>query len=193
MRVVSEPDEGIYDAMNKGIRIAEGCVVHFLNSDDFYANDGILLEVYNAFSDGVNIVIGNVDYGSEAKPNVWRVSEPNLLKISLGWHPPHPSFFCTRSCFKEYGLFDETISISADFELMMRFIKKNINQTTCLNTTTTYMSPGGVSSTLKSTFIGNWNVLKAAYKLRLSIFLPLYLFFRLTPKAKRKFRSLVRF
>ena len=49
MRVVSEPDEGIYDAWNKGIRIAEGCVVHFLNSDDFYANDGILLEVYNAF------------------------------------------------------------------------------------------------------------------------------------------------
>ena len=190
MKVISEPDDGIYDAMNKGVKVAKGDVIHFLNSDDTYVDDGVLQLVYEAFSDETEIVIGDVDYGRSQDSNVWRVEAPSTMKIALGWHPPHPGFFCRRALFHEYGLFDTSIAISADFELMMRFVKEHVGQIRCVNSVTTYMSPSGVSSSLASIVIGNLNVLRAAYKLKLSIALPLYLIFRLVPKVKRKLRSL---
>ena len=72
----------------------------------------------------------------------------------------------------------------------MRFVKEHVGQTRCLNTTTTYMAPGGASSSLSAISRGNLNVLKAAYKLNLSVLLPIYLLLRLAPKLKRKLRSL---
>ena len=102
MIIVSEKDEGIYHAMNKGVRLSSGDVIHFLNSDDYYANNSVLQKVHDAFLNNAEIVIGDVDYGTNGKPNVWRVSAPSKMKIALGWHPSHQDF-CKRSLFEEYG------------------------------------------------------------------------------------------
>jgi glycosyltransferase involved in cell wall biosynthesis len=129
-KFVSEPDEGIYHALNKGVSIATGEVIGFLHSDDFYSNPEVLASVANAFqqthADGV---YGDLQYvGKEDTNKILRnwisgsYSEGLFLK---GWMPPHPTFFVKRSCYERFGLFDTSFLSAADYELMLRFIHKH--------------------------------------------------------------------
>lgn len=149
-RVFSERDAGIYDAMNKGIRLASGDVVGFLNSDDFYASPDVLQRVAEAFTDpAIEIVYGNLCY--VAKDDVRRITRywqsapfhPGLFV--RGWAPPHPTFFARRSLFSRFGGFDLAFPVAADMELMARFLEVHRVRSRHLPTVLVHMRSGGAS------------------------------------------------
>lgn len=126
-RVVSERDHGIYDAMNKGIAMAKGDVIGFINADDFYATDDALSKVAEIFRhSSVDICYGDLCYvrpiDTAAVVRYWRSSEFYPGAFANGWCPPHPTFFVRRKIYERFGNFDLNYRIAADVELMMRFL-----------------------------------------------------------------------
>ncbi|MEM9312018.1 MAG: glycosyltransferase family 2 protein, partial [Pseudomonadota bacterium] len=127
--VLSEPDGGIYDAINRGIRRATGDVVGLMHSDDFFASDEVLAKVARAFADpSVDGVYGDLDYVAVDDPSRvirhWRSGgyDPALLK--RGWMPPHPTLYLRREVFENYGLYDASYRISGDYDAMLRYLAK---------------------------------------------------------------------
>jgi len=125
--LVSEPDRGLYDAMNKGIRLATGDVVGILNADDFYPSDSVLDTVSAAFDDDhIAATIGDVAFVSPG--NLRRVTRyysasgwtPALF--AAGIMPPHPAFFVRREYYETLGLYRTDFQISSDFDLLIRFL-----------------------------------------------------------------------
>ena len=124
MHWVSEKDRGIYDAMNKGVRMATGDVVGILNSDDFLTDDTVIERMVELFPAGAGAVYGDIHFvksGHEGKCVRYysgRVFRPWLVRI--GYLPPHPSLYVRRELFDKYGYYDASLRISADFELIAR-------------------------------------------------------------------------
>ena len=128
VKVFSEPDTGIYDAMNKGISLCKGDVVGILNSDDFYANRDVVSNVSKLFlNPKVGICYGDLCYVEPHNINVikrvWRPGEFSLGLFSKGWCPPHPTFFVRRNIYTENGVFNLNYKIASDQNLMMRFLE----------------------------------------------------------------------
>ncbi|MBB2841089.1 UNVERIFIED_ORG: glycosyltransferase involved in cell wall biosynthesis [Rhizobium etli] len=128
-RLVSEKDFGIYDAMNKGIRLATGEVIGFINGDDFYM-PGVLAKVAEAFLDpGLDACYGDLCYVRQndisSVVRHWRSSPFVPGAFEEGWCPPHPTFFVRREVYERHGLFDLDYRIAADVELMMRFLERH--------------------------------------------------------------------
>lgn len=128
--ILSEPDQGIYDAMNKGIALATGDVLGILNSDDFYAHEQVLEVVMNAFQKrNVDTVYGDLQYvDAENTSQVvrhWRAGGFYYKQFRYGWMPPHPAFFVRRELYEKYGVFDTSFRSAADYELMLRFLYKH--------------------------------------------------------------------
>lgn len=126
MVVVSEPDGGIYDALNKGIARATGDVVGLLHSDDFFAHDRVLPLVARAMAEtGAEAAYGDLDYVSASDParviRHWRAGafSPRLLR--RGWMPPHPTLFLRREVFDRLGAYDTSYRIAADYEAILRW------------------------------------------------------------------------
>jgi glycosyltransferase involved in cell wall biosynthesis len=126
-KIISEPDDGIYDAMNKGIKLADGDIVGILNSDDFYACSNTIHKVVDIFkNNGCDSLYGDLDFVSADSNKVirkWKSSPFKPGSFSQGWHPPHPTFFVHKRIYERYGVFDTSFAVSADFELMLRFWK----------------------------------------------------------------------
>ena len=127
--VVSEPDRGIYDAMNKGIALCTGDVVGTLNADDGYAHDSVLERVARLFEDGaVDACYGDLVYirhgldGRERTSRYWRAGPLTPGGFLRGWMPPHPTFFVRRRCYEELGGYRLDMGSAADYELMLRFL-----------------------------------------------------------------------
>lgn len=122
---ISEPDEGIYDAMNKGIKVATGDIIAFLNSDDFYIDSKVISNVVNTFSttdaDAVYGDIVYIDEKGEVK-RYWKAGKYRTNSFKWGWMPPHPTFFVKKQVLIKHGLFLSNLSLSADYELMLRLI-----------------------------------------------------------------------
>jgi glycosyltransferase involved in cell wall biosynthesis len=124
--VVSEPDEGIYDAMNKGLALANGDIIGFLNADDFYAHKQVLQHVANRFeATNCDVIYANLDYVSRVDKNKivrkWRSGSFNKNRFLAGWMPPHPTFFARKDVYKKLGGFNKKLDMAADYELMLRF------------------------------------------------------------------------
>jgi len=146
---LSEPDHGIYDAMNKGIKLATGEIVGTLNSDDYFAYKDVLGDVANAFEQQYSdIVYGNLDYVNPDGRVVRKWVAGKYVKgcFNWGWMPPHPTFYCKKELFESFGLFDSQFGTAADYELMSRFVHLNKAKTYYLNKTMVKMSVGGVSN-----------------------------------------------
>jgi len=125
---LSEPDGGIYDAMNKGLKLATGDIVGLLNSDDFLASSDVLGTVAAAFSDPlVDAVYGDLCYVSQHKPGqivrYWRSGAFRPGAFARGWSPPHPTLYLRRSIYDRFGGFDTSYSLAADVDLMIRFFE----------------------------------------------------------------------
>jgi len=128
-KFISEPDNGLYDAMNKGIKLATGDIVGILNSDDFYIAEHVIEKVVKEFQEkGVDSVYGDLVYVDASDTDkIVRYWESKPYKKGLfykGWHPPHPTFFVRNEIYKKYGLFNLDFKIAADYEIMLRYLVK---------------------------------------------------------------------
>lgn len=169
MRWISEPDKGIYDAMNKGIQMATGDVVGLLNSDDFYTSNDVLEHVARALSDpNVDAIYGDIHYVNDddlthcVRYYSSRVFSRGLMR--LGFMPAHPSFYCRRTIYEKYGLFDTSLRVAADFENLLRLIFVNRIHTKYIPKDFVTMRTGGASS---SGMVSHKRILKehmVAYK-----------------------------
>ena len=163
LRILSEPDCGIYYAMNKGLQIASGEIVGFLNSDDFYADQNVIADIVNAINDtGADCCYGDLMYVAKKDPTVtvryWKSKTYNEGLFEKGWHPPHPTFFVRRRYLMQYGMFDPELSISADYELMLRFLRKFHAKSIYIPRVMVNMRTGGTSG-------GNlWRIAKANWE-----------------------------
>ena len=146
---ISEPDNGIYDAMNKGIALATGDVVGTVNADDFFADDEVLNNIARAFAEqDTSIVYGDLDYIGTGDKIVrkWRSGKYNRGMFSWGWMPPHPTFYCKKSLFDKLGAYKLDYGSAGDYELMLRFIHLNNINPYYLNKVLIKMVVGGVSN-----------------------------------------------
>ena len=151
LRYISEPDSGIYDGMNKGIAMASGDVIGFLNRDDYFTNNDILQKVANALiCSDVDAVYGDVHYVRSTNLNrcvrYYSSKRFRPWKMLMGWMPAHPSFYCRREIYEKYGQFDANLSLAADFDLMLRLIYINNINTRYLPLDFVTMRMGGASS-----------------------------------------------
>ena len=149
--IISEKDNGIYDALNKGISLATGDVIAILHSDDFYIHNHVLSKVIETFiaykSDSV---YGNLIYVDRIDTNriIRKWISGNYIhgKFIQGWMPPHPAFFVKKECYNRYGKFNLSLRSSADYELMLRFLHKHKISTAYLNEFLVKMRIGGQSN-----------------------------------------------
>jgi glycosyltransferase involved in cell wall biosynthesis len=150
VRVISEPDHGIYDAMNKGIKLANNEVIGFLNADDMYYDDMVLSDVARKFCDPrIDAVFGNLDYISQDGTQLlrcWRSRPYKPGAFGRGWLPPHPTLFIRRSVYLKLGGFDLSYGTAADFDLMNRFFTRGRIRSLHIPRTLVRMRFGGVSN-----------------------------------------------
>ena len=128
-KIISEPDKGIYDALNKGINNSSGDIIAFLHADDIYASNIVLKSVAAKFEESsTDSVYGDLEYVSkentEKTIRFWRSGTFAHSKLKRGWMPPHPSFFVKKSVYDQFGLFDLSFKIAADYDFMMRVLFK---------------------------------------------------------------------
>jgi glycosyltransferase involved in cell wall biosynthesis len=163
--LITEPDHGIYDAMNKGIRMATSNVTGTLNADDFFASDDILANVAATFENtGADIVYGDLDYinSNETIRRKWRTKAYKNGFYNWGWMPPHPTFYCKTALFEKYGYYSLEHGTAADYELMLRFMHRNNAKAAYLNKVMIKMQCGGMSNKNPTNRVKAWrNDLKA--------------------------------
>jgi glycosyltransferase involved in cell wall biosynthesis len=166
-RIVSEPDTGLYDAMNKGIRLASGDVIGILNADDFFAKSSAITDsIAELLDKQVDAVFANLLIVDASDPirvfRYYNCGDFSPAKFAYGWMPAHPTFFVRRSCYEKYGLFKEDYAIAADYELMVRFLAKHRVSYSHLDEVIVKMRTGGISSrSLKSHWILNREIVRA--------------------------------
>jgi glycosyltransferase involved in cell wall biosynthesis len=165
--IVSEPDKGMYDAMNKGINLASGDIIGILNSDDVYHDTNSIHMVAETFaSKKVQAVCGDIVYVSAEDQNrivrYYRAAAFKPYMFAYGTMPPHPGFFVKKRCYETYGVFKTDYLIAADFELMTRFLHTRNISYACLPKVLVKMRTGGIStSSIKSNYILNKEVIRA--------------------------------
>ena len=149
-RWVSEKDRGIYDAMNKGISMATGDVIGFLNADDFYAGSSILSKVAGILDNtGADSCYGDLLYVDPVNAEVkryWKSGEYDPRLFYNGWMPPHPTFFVRRAIYERHGLFNLALGSAADYELMLRFLLRHGISTCYIPEILVKMRSGGMSN-----------------------------------------------
>lgn len=150
LHYISEPDRGIYDAMNKGIKLCSGDIVGILNSDDFFSSDEVIERVVAKFSDAVDAVYGDVHFvEAENTDKCVRYYSGKLFRpymVKFGFIAPHPSFYIRKRIFDEYGPYSPDYKISGDFELIARFCYKYNIKTKYLHLDFVTMRVGGAST-----------------------------------------------
>jgi glycosyltransferase involved in cell wall biosynthesis len=150
-KLISEPDKGIYDAMNKGIAIATGEIVGTLNADDFYYDNDVLKEVEKVFLDpSIDACYGDLIYVSQDNTDqiirFWKSNNYKLGLFKSGWMPAHPTFFVRRNVYEKLGGFNLDYKIAADFELLFRLIEQNKIKTKYIPKVIVKMRLGGTTN-----------------------------------------------
>jgi glycosyltransferase involved in cell wall biosynthesis len=146
---ISEPDSGVYDAMNKGISKATGDIIGTLNADDYFAGTDILQQVAAAFAENnTDILYGDLDYIDESDKVIrkWRSGRYKKGIFNWGWMPPHPTFYCKRELFEKFGTYKLDYGSAGDYELMLRFVHHNDKDIYYLNKVMVKMKQGGISN-----------------------------------------------
>ena len=166
-KFVSEKDNGLYDAMNKGIGLATGDIVGILNSDDFYIDEFVIEKVVKEFkSKNVDSVYADLVFvKSDNLDKVVRYYDSSHFsseKFAYGWMPAHPTFFVKKEVYQKYGLFKTDYKIAADYELLTRFLGKNNVSSSYIKEPIVKMRIGGASTSgIKSNYILNKEIIRA--------------------------------
>ena len=191
MRWVSEKDRGLYDAMNKGFRMAIGDVIGIINSDDLLAEPQAIEKVMNVFMQNKHADAVYADLFYVAQHDTSKIIRNwvsgKQRPFRYGWHPAHPTFYVKREIYQKYGLFDLDFKLAADFELMLRLIERYHIKTVYLQEPLVRMRLGGATSkNLKNIIKGNRECIQAFKKNELPVSI-LYPFYRLLPKLRQFF------
>ncbi len=169
-KIISEPDRGIYDAMNKGIQAATGDIIGILNSDDFFTSNDIVAEIVKTFEENnIDALYGDVHF---VNPNDLKkcvryysssIFRPTLFRY--GFMPAHPSFYMTKSCYEKYGLYSTNYKIAADFDLLIRYLYKYRVSYKYVKKDFVTMRTGGASSqNINSRIVLNKEIITACKK-----------------------------
>lgn len=150
-RLISEPDEGIYDAMNKGLAAASGDLVGFLNADDLFASPKAIAQlVETAQASGCDAVYGDLVYvradATDLVVRHWRSGNYTPSRLRFGWMPPHPTFYVRRAVMQRLGGFDTQLRIAADYDFMLRCLTGPVRNVGYANEVLVQMRLGGVSN-----------------------------------------------
>ncbi|WP_299435379.1 glycosyltransferase family 2 protein [uncultured Maribacter sp.] len=192
-KIISEADNGIYDAMNKGLKNATGEILGILNSDDFYNSTEVIDMIVKTFKEtNVDCVFGDLYYVLQNDPKTikrkWITGAYNQKKgFKTGWHPAHPTFFVKKEIYEKFGYFDLEYGLAADFELMLRFLEKHQIKSSYINFPMVRMRLGGATNkSLKNIYQGNKECIKAFKKNEIPVNF-MYSVYRLVPKLKQFF------
>jgi len=147
----SQPDQGVYDAMNQGIAMATGDIIGLLNADDCYAANDVLAAVAAAFTaPGIDACYGDLCYvdaiNRQKIVRYWRAGRFSARSFYWGWMPPHPAFFVRREIYERYGGFNLALGSAADYELMLRFLLKHQIKAAYIPKILVHMRSGGISN-----------------------------------------------
>jgi glycosyltransferase len=150
-RLVSEPDRGIYDAMNKGLALASGDFVGFLNADDMLASSGVVASIAAAAAGpDIGAVCGDLVYVRKDHPDAvvryWRCGAFARSRLRFGWMPPHPTLYVRRSLLADLGLFDTRLRIAADYDFILRYLNRPDMQVAYVPEVMVKMRLGGASN-----------------------------------------------
>lgn len=151
LMIISEPDKGIYDALNKGINAATGDIVGFLHSDDLFAYPDAVKELVETLQrEDTQAVYADLEYVSKDDTSKvirkWVSGEYQQRKLRNGWMPPHPTFFMKRDLYLEHGMFDLDLKIAADYDSILRYLWSNNVTASYLPKVVTKMRVGGASN-----------------------------------------------
>ena len=176
-RLVSEKDNGIYNAMNKGLELSNGDIIGFLNSDDFFSNEYVIEEYAEAFQQDqaldacygdISYIAKNVEDGIKILRK-WETGEYKPGSFSKGWIPPHPSFYTKKTMFEKFGNFNEDLCYAADYDLICRFICKGI-KTKYLADNKVFMRVGGATNkSWINIYKGNKEIISALKKNNINV------------------------
>ena len=174
--LISEPDKGIYDAMNKGINISTGEIIGFLNSDDFYVNNEVISKIVKEFKNDpmLEACYADLIYVHPFKTSkIIRYFKSTIFKSGLfskGWCPPHPTFFVRRSVYESFGKFDISFKLASDFDLMMRFLEIKKIKSHYIPDVLVKMRIGGITNkNYKNIWLQNIEILNSFDKNGLSV------------------------
>jgi glycosyltransferase involved in cell wall biosynthesis len=174
-KFISEPDDGIYDAMNKGIAMASGDIVGILNADDFYIDNIVLSQVADVFSDpSVDACYADLVYVNSQNTNkivrYWRSRPFEQGLFKKGWMPAHPTFFVRREVYEQCGNFNLDFPRQADFELTMRFLEVHQIKSVYIPRVWVRMRTGGTSNnSIRGIIKGNIEAYRACKLHRLAV------------------------
>lgn len=183
IRLVSERDNGIYDAMNKGIKIATGDIIGILNSDDLFNSGEVIKTVADAFADAeIDAVYGDIKYFADDINKItryWRAGEYKENKLNNGWIIPHPALFLRRSVYEKAGLFNTDFKIAGDYEFMLRILKIHQIKVKYIPEVFVKMYDGGKSAESIDQRKRGWQELKNAWLVNNMAVPKLFIFRRL--------------
>ncbi|NLC87197.1 MAG: glycosyltransferase [Clostridiaceae bacterium] len=158
LRYISEKDSGIYDAMNKGIKMATGDIIGLLNSDDIYANENVLSKIAETFNktncDGTHANLIFMDEETMSKPQrIW--NSKVIGDVNKGWHPAHPTLYLKKEVYDKIGLFNLKYRIVADYDFMIRMMLDKSIKLQYIDEYIVYMRVGGASTDGIKGYINN--------------------------------------
>ena len=194
LKLISEKDQGIYDAMNKGINKANGDIISFLNSDDFYSNHNILKQIVEIFNHNPKIYgcYSDLIYVDRqtAKKNIryWKSNYFTNGAFSKGWMIPHPTFFVKKEVYEKYGNFDLKYKLASDVDLMIRFFQINKISHIYVPTVFVKMRVGGkTNESLLNIYLQNLEIIKSlkSHYLKVNIFI--FFIYKLISRFKQFF------
>lgn len=167
MHWISEPDKGLYDAMNKGIKMATGDVVGIINSDDFFSSSHVISDIVDCFKQNdIDALYGDVKFVNPDNLNKnvryysSKIFRPELFRF--GFMPAHPSFYMKREMYIKYGLYELDYKIASDYDLLIRCLYKYKIKYKYLSSCFVTMRTGGVSTeNWKSRIVLNKEIVKA--------------------------------
>jgi len=176
------PDDGIYDAMNKGVLLATGDVIGILNSDDYFVHSNVLNEVASAFSSdpSLDVVIGNVDFvanSDSVRPlRTYRAQGFQPWMFQIGLMPPHPAIFIRKSAYDRVGLYKLDYKIAADFDFLVRLLSTDGAKFFITGKHWVRMRSGGVSTSgWRSKYVITLEMLRSLHENKLFSCIPMLL------------------
>ena len=191
-KYISEPDNGVYEAMNKGIGLSSGDIVATLNSDDVYADETIVGQMAEFVqNNGLDAAYGDLVYidhnNGDRVTRFWKAGAYKRKAFSYGWVIPHPTFFCRKEIFEKHGYFNEKFRTAADFELMLRFIEKHRINVGYLPEVIVKMRTGGNANVFRGVIRGNLEIIRS-FRLNNMHLSPLFFILKPVIKISQLFR-----